>query len=58
MLFLIFFVPIGLISGYLAYNCVRQKHKSAALLMGGVSVFCLVISMIIVAAGLFFVKAT
>ena len=58
MLFLIFFVPIGLIAGYLAFICVRQKHKGAAILMGGVSALCLTISILIVAAGLFFVKAT
>lgn len=58
MFFLIFFVPIGLIAGYLAFSCARQKYTGAALLMGGVSAVCLIISLLIVAAGLFVVKAT
>jgi len=58
MLFLIFFVPIGLICGYLAFTCVRQKYTGAALLMGGVSAVCLIISLLILAAGLFVVKST
>ena len=58
MLFLIFFVPIGLIAAYLCYSCIRQKYTGAALLTGGVAALCLIVSIIIVAAGLFFVKAT
>ncbi|WP_020675428.1 hypothetical protein [Geopsychrobacter electrodiphilus] len=58
MFFLIFFVPIGLISAYLAFSCVRQKYTGAALLMGGVAAACLIISLLILIAGLFVVKAT
>ncbi len=58
MFFLIFFVPIGLITGYLTVTCMRQKYTGAALLMGGITLVCLIISLIIVAAGLFVVKAT
>ncbi len=57
MLFLLFFVPIGLIAGYLAFTCARQKYTGAAFLMGGVSVVCLGISAVIIAVGVFFVKA-
>lgn len=58
MFFLIFFLPVGLIAGYLAFTCVRQKYTGAALLMGGVAAVCLIISLLIVAAGLFVIKAT
>jgi hypothetical protein len=57
MLFLIFFIPIGLIAGYLSYTCIRQKYTGAAMLMGGVSAACLIISLLILAAGLFVMKA-
>ncbi len=58
MLFLIFFVPIGLLTAYLSYTCIRQKHTGAAMLMGGISAVCLIISLLIVAAGTFVIKAT
>jgi len=58
MFFLIFFVPIGLLTGYLCFSCVRQKHTGPAMLMGGVSAVCLIISLLILAAGLFVIKAT
>ncbi len=58
MLFLLFFIPIGLIAGYLAFTCARQKYTGAAFLMGGVSVVCLGISVLIISAGVFFVKVT
>ncbi len=57
MLFLIFFVPIGLLSGYLCFTCIRQKYTGAALLTGGVSAACLIISLVIVAAGMFVLNA-
>jgi hypothetical protein len=58
MFFLIFFIPISLITAYLAFTCARQKYTAAALLMGGVSAVCLILSLLIVAAGTFIVKAT
>ncbi len=58
MFFLIFFVPVGLVTAYLAFSCVRQKHTGAALLMGGIAAVCLIISLLILAAGMFVVKAT
>ncbi len=58
MFFLIFFVPIGLIAGYLAFTCIRQKYTGAAMLMGGVAALCLFVSLLILAVGLFIVKAT
>ncbi|MCF6180192.1 MAG: hypothetical protein L3J63_12520 [Geopsychrobacter sp.] len=58
MFFLLFFMPIGLITAYLAFICIRQKYTGAALLMAGVSAVCLIISLLILAAGLFVVKAT
>ncbi len=58
MLFLIFFIPIGMITGYLTFICARQKYLGAALLMGAATAACLIISLLIVAAGLFVIKAT
>lgn len=58
MFFLLFFVPIGLLCAYLCFICIRQKYTGAALLMGGVAAVCLIISLVIVAAGVFVVKAT
>jgi hypothetical protein len=58
MLFLIFFVPIGLLAAYLAVTCVRQKYTGAALLMGGIAAICLILSLVILYAGLFFVSST
>lgn len=58
MLFLIFSVPIGLIAGYLCFVCARQKYTGAALLTGGVAIMCLIISVAIVAVGLFVAKST
>ena len=58
MLFLLFIVPIGLVAGYLCFTCARQKYTGAALLMGGVAALCLIISLIIIAAGMFVAKAT
>jgi len=56
MLFLFFLIPICLICGYLCFTCIRQKYTGAALLMGGVSVMCLIISLVIIAAGIFVSK--
>jgi len=58
MLFLIFLIPIGLISGYLCFTCLRQKFHGAALLMGGVALLCLVLSLVILAAANFVVNAS
>lgn len=58
MFFLIFSVPIGLVAAYMTFVCARQKHTSAALLMGGVTAACLIVSLLIVAAGMFVAKVT
>lgn len=56
MLFLIFIIPIGLIAAYLCFTCLRQKYTGAALLMGGVSLVCAILSLVIIAGAMFVSK--
>ncbi len=56
MLFLVFVVPIGLVSGYMCVLCARQKYMGAALLMGGVTAVCAIISLVIIVGTMFVSK--